>query len=192
MHLLIDAVQVDEEVGVGISPAVDVEEVLGAVRLGLQEVVEREPELVGQLTHGGVALVDELAAVLRDLAVGKAADRPAAAADSFWIRLVDRGVVPGLMQPVGARQAGEPCADDGDLRLPGGICRLREAAHRARPCDRSSRGRGPSDQLASSRPTLDDLCIRVLDALRQRCSRHSTPPRMVWEGSIQHSHCEFK
>ena len=57
-------------------------EQLGAVLLRLEQVVELEPEPLGELADVGVALVDQLAAVLADLAVGeRAAQRPAAAAD---------------------------------------------------------------------------------------------------------------
>ena len=49
--------------------------------LGREQVVEVEPELLGELADLRVALVDQLAAVLGDLPVGElAADRPAAAA----------------------------------------------------------------------------------------------------------------
>ena len=47
-----------------------------------QQVVELQPELGRELADRRVALVDQLAAVLGDLAVGeRAAERPAAAAD---------------------------------------------------------------------------------------------------------------
>ena len=38
---------------------------------GGQQVVEREPELLGELARGGVVLVDQLAAVLGELSVGE-------------------------------------------------------------------------------------------------------------------------
>ena len=71
VQLLVDGVEVDDELRVRVLRAVHVEKVLGAFRLRLEQIVEREPELLSQLAHGRVALVDELASVLRDLAIGE-------------------------------------------------------------------------------------------------------------------------
>jgi hypothetical protein len=49
---------------------VEVVEVVGAIGLGGQQVVEVQAQLVGELADLGVALVDQLPAVLGDLAVG--------------------------------------------------------------------------------------------------------------------------
>ena len=69
--------------------SVEVPEHLGAVRLALEQVVEVETELVREVADRVVALVDELAAVLVDLAVREvAAAAPAASAEPRR-RLVD-------------------------------------------------------------------------------------------------------
>jgi len=61
--------------------AVEVAEQLGAVRLGREEVVEIEPELLDEMLELNVAVVDQLAAVLVDLAVYEVTSaRPAAPA----------------------------------------------------------------------------------------------------------------
>jgi hypothetical protein len=63
-----------------------------------------------------VPRVDQLAAVLRDLALLKrVANRPAAATHPGR-GFVQLGRVARLLQPVGARQPGETGADDDDLR----------------------------------------------------------------------------
>jgi hypothetical protein len=49
---------------------VEVVEVVGAIGLGGQQVVEVQAQLLGELADLGVALVDQLPAVLGDLAVG--------------------------------------------------------------------------------------------------------------------------
>jgi hypothetical protein len=58
VHLLVDAVEVVDELGVLVFPAVDPEEVLGPVRLCLEQVVQLEPELLGELANSRVPLVD--------------------------------------------------------------------------------------------------------------------------------------
>ena len=55
--------------------AVEVVERLGSVDLGREQVVEVEPQLLRELADLGVALVDQLAAVLGDLALGEVAPR---------------------------------------------------------------------------------------------------------------------
>ena len=96
--------------------AVEVVEGLGAVLLGREQVVERESELLGQVPGFLVVLVDQLAAMLRDLpAVEGAADRPAAPAET-GVALVHRGDHAGLAEPVRAGETREPRADDGHSR----------------------------------------------------------------------------
>ena len=102
--------------GEGLPRAVEVVERLGAVLLRREQVVEVEPELLGQLADLLVGLVDQLAAVLRDLsAVERAADGPAPPAEP-GVALVDRRDHARLTEPVGASETGEAGAHDGDAR----------------------------------------------------------------------------
>ena len=71
MQLLPDRLQVVRHLGEGVRAPVEVAEQLGSGGLRLDEVVEVEAELVRQLLHGDVAVVDQLAAVLEDLTLGK-------------------------------------------------------------------------------------------------------------------------
>jgi hypothetical protein len=68
VDLLPDPLQVFGRFDVGVGLAVEVVEGLGPVDLARQQVVEVEAELLGELADLGVALVDQLAAVLGDLA----------------------------------------------------------------------------------------------------------------------------
>ena len=82
MDLLPDRLQVVGRLRERVGRPVEVVEVLGAVGLGGQQVVEVQAQLLRELADLGVALVDQLAAVLGDLAVGeRAAERPAASAE---------------------------------------------------------------------------------------------------------------
>ena len=83
MELLVDRPEVLGRLPVGVGLTVEVVERLGAVHLGLEQVVGLESEAAGELPEGGVALVNQLAAALHQLAVGEgAAQGPAAAADA--------------------------------------------------------------------------------------------------------------
>src|SRR6266508_2123803 len=82
VHLLVDRVQVDQELRVRVLGVVYVEEVLRSLGLSLEQVVERKAELLRQLAHGRVSLVDHLAAMLRELAVETRVVGPAAPADA--------------------------------------------------------------------------------------------------------------
>ena len=73
MDLLPDSLQVVGRLRERVRSAVEVVEGLGAVDLGGEQVVEAESEALGELTDLGVVLVDQLAAVLGDLAVGEGA-----------------------------------------------------------------------------------------------------------------------
>ena len=68
MQLLVDAVEVVRRFAVRVRPAVEVVDRLRVIRLGAVEVVEPEAELLGELPNVRVALVDQLATVLVDLA----------------------------------------------------------------------------------------------------------------------------
>src|SRR4051794_18803605 len=72
VQLLVDAVEIDGQLGVRVLAVVDKEEVLCALRLRLKQVVERESQLLCQLAHGRVTLIDQLAAMLGDLSIGEA------------------------------------------------------------------------------------------------------------------------
>ena len=91
------------------------------------------PSCLGELADLGVALVDQLAAVLGDLAVGEVtAPGPAAPAEPVGC-LVDRRDVPGLLEPVGARQAGQARRRRDDPGSGGGACRRRQASEGRKP-----------------------------------------------------------
>ena len=82
MQLLPDLLQVVGRLHERVRLAVEVVERLGPVDLGREQVVEVEPQLLGELAGLGMALVDQLAAVLGDLPLGKVApERPAAPAE---------------------------------------------------------------------------------------------------------------
>src|SRR5215218_7715819 len=76
-------------------------------------------------------LVDQLAAVLGDLAVGeRAAQGPAAAAETVG-GLVEVGRVAGLLQLVGAGEPRQPAADDRDPWCGGRVGHRHAAGERA-------------------------------------------------------------
>ena len=120
----------------------------------------------------GVALVDELAAVLADLAVGeRAAQRPAAAADPVR-RLVDLGHVARVPERVRGAEPGEAGADDDDLRRRGPACGRREAAERG---EAERRDAGFLDEAAARRAALVGG-----DAPRRRPERHLRVACVPW------------
>jgi hypothetical protein len=116
----VDRVDVLGGLGVGVGPAVEVVERLRAVQLRLEQAVQLQAQLGGELHDGLVAGVDELAAALHQLPVGeRAPQRPAAAADAV------RGFVhgcrlAGLLEPVGAGQPRQSATHDGDAPAGGG------------------------------------------------------------------------
>ena len=107
-----------------------------------------------------MALVDQLAAVLGDLAVGeRAADRPAAAADPVR-SLVDLGDVAGLLEPVRAGQAGQAGADDDDPRRRRGVPRTAHASiHTRRREPRAPGEEAPPRQPIRALPTTSSVEI---------------------------------
>jgi hypothetical protein len=121
-----------------------------------------------------VTLVDQLAAVLGDLAFReRVAQSPAAAADPVG-GFVDVGVVAGVLQRVRGAQPGQPGAHDDDLRCTGASCGRGEAAERSHPERRDSclfdetRARGA--------PLLGpERCDRVLNGSCKRCPCHRFP-----------------
>ena len=142
--------------------------VLGRIRLS-----RPRPSSDASCLSCGVALVDQLTAVLGDLPVGEeAANRPAAAADPVP-GLMDLGDDTGLLQPVRRGQPGEAGADDHDpprwRRRP---CTRREGAERGR---RRSRGRRVSQEVAPARAALlrRDVGGDPLNRGQHRCPRHT-------------------
>ena len=141
VELLPDLLQVVRHLGERVRRAVEVAEDLGAVRLSLVQVVEVEPELMHEAPELVVTLVDQLAAVLVDLAVGEEpAVAPAAPAEPCR-RLVHLRAIARLLQAIRARQAGEPGAhhDDGRQTSP---------HEPERPAERGPRHRGRRAQPA--------------------------------------------
>src|SRR5207247_3434531 len=67
VHFLVDAVQVVHDLRIRVPRAVEEVEVLGPVRLAGEQVVEGEAELLRELAHLRVPLVDQLTTVLGDL-----------------------------------------------------------------------------------------------------------------------------
>src|SRR5581483_9368658 len=163
--------------------AEEVAELVGGVRLRLREVVEVESELLRELLHLRVVVVDQLAAVLVQLAVGKvAATAPAPSADPPR-GLVHLGGVPGLLEPVRARQAGEPGSDDDDAR-PG-----RQAPtcprRRSEPAEERRAGQRRAHALQETAP-VDAAVLacergrRLLDCLGERSPCQVVSPFCRW------------
>jgi hypothetical protein len=139
--------EVGEDLVVGAERAVEPPVVLGADRERLREAVdEREAELVDEVADMAVSGVDELAALLRGLALAEeAAERTAASADDVGLRLVQLGVDAHAAEAVGAREAREPGADDDDLRVP--VAARRAARPGEQRCaERSRANRGAAAQ----------------------------------------------
>ena len=84
-----------------------------------EQVVQVEAERLRELADRGVALVDELAAVLGDLTGGEVAAARPAAPTHPGARLVHRHLHAGRHELVRAREPGEPRTDDDDPRRSG-------------------------------------------------------------------------
>jgi hypothetical protein len=130
--------EVAHRVGHGVAAAGEVEERLGAGRLGPEHVVEREAELLRELADARVRLVDELPAVLGELRDGRDAGEGGegaavgvAAPAQAGVGLVDGGGHARLPEAVGAGQPGEAGADDGDPRTGRGRAGRRGGTRRA-------------------------------------------------------------
>ena len=135
---------------------------LGAVDLGGEQVVEAESEALGELTDLGVVLVDQLAAVLGDLAVGErpGAVGPAAPADAVG-SLVDLCGVAGALEVIRAAQPGQAGADDHDP----GVARSAGGGHPAQRGGRRERGAAPRrDSPRRRRPPRSDALQVVSSA----------------------------
>ena len=168
MDLLPDLLQVVGRLGERVGLAVEVVERLGPVDLGRMQVVEVEPQLLRELAGLVVVLVDQLAAVLGDLALGEvSAARPAAAAEPVG-GLVEVGPI---AQPAsaGRRRSGprgrrrRRRSEETSRRSPS------RAARSASPPRRAPR---PGEQLAPAQPlrtALQDLVDR--GSLRGRLGR---------------------
>src|SRR3954470_7843843 len=101
MDLLPDPLQVVGHLRERVRLAEEVPELLRAVRLGGVEVVEREAELLRELLDLDVVVVDQLAAVLVDLAVGEITAPGVAATADPSRRLEDLCRIARLLQAVG-------------------------------------------------------------------------------------------
>ena len=69
MQLLPDRLQVVRHLGERIRLSIEVAEHLGSGRLGLDEIIEIEAKLLGEMLDGEMAVVDQLAAMLVKLPV---------------------------------------------------------------------------------------------------------------------------
>ena len=115
-HLGEDRLEVGRHLRECVRLAEEIAELRRAVRLRLDQVVELQAELAGEISESLVTAVDQLATVLVDLAVGEvAATGPAAAADATR-GFVDVGVEASLLETVRAGQPGEACTDHRDPR----------------------------------------------------------------------------
>ncbi len=166
VHLRQDRLEVGDHLVERVRPAEEVAELLGALLLGLEQIVELEPELAREVADRAVAGVDELTAVLVDLTVGEVAATREAAPPDPARGLVDIRDQAGLPQPVGAGQAREAGADDGDpnvtIRPP---CRACEPPEHRRADDGGAR---TLDEAAPRRTELSvrDPCDRVFNDIR--------------------------
>src|SRR5829696_1151975 len=144
MDLLIDGVVVLGGLRERVRTAVEVIQRLGAVGLGLEQVVQRQVQLLGQLTELDVARVDQLAAVLGDEpGRERAADRPAAPAEAV-AALVQLRSHPRAPETVGARQPREASPDDD-------YSAVRRGSGARRPRGDGDRGRaGGPEQLTTA------------------------------------------
>jgi hypothetical protein len=112
-----DLPQVVADVVDRVGLAAEEEERLRAGRGGLDPVLHAQAELVDQVEDLGVPGVDELPAVLGDLAAAPVPVRPAATTDPAG-RLVHGRPVARLVQTVRGGQARQPRPDDHDPRPP--------------------------------------------------------------------------
>ena len=175
MDLLPDRLQVVGHLRERVRLAEEVPELLGALGLRLQQVVERQPELLRELLDRDVVGVDQLAAALVDLAVGEvAAAGPAASADAVRA-LVDLCRIPRLLEAVGSGQPGETGADDDPGRgEPPGGGRPGEGAEQRGACERRAcAGQEPAPRRAGF--FVGDLRDRLFYGVRQWRARHSLP-----------------
>src|SRR5207302_4959649 len=117
VDLVVDRFEVGVGLGVGVIAAQEVEGVGGLVGLGGEQVGQAEAEPLGQLLDHLVAAVDQLAAVLRDLAVGPGGGVRVHPASHPAGGLVDGRGVAGVRQGQRRVQARDPAADDGDPGL---------------------------------------------------------------------------
>ena len=169
MEGLIDAVEVVRRVVVRVRRAVEVVQRLRSVLLGLEQVVEGQPQLLAEVLDVEVVAVYELAAVLRDLSVCEhSPDRPAPPAEPVR-GLVDVRQHTCLTEPVGGREPGESRADHDDLagRRPAGRSRS------ARRAEREPEGGGTcgAEELAAGRVRVRG---DVLEAGSERCAGHGS------------------
>jgi len=174
VDLLPDLLEVVGDVVYRVRGAFEVAPEVGAVRLRAEEVVEREPQLVHEISDRVVTLVDQLAAVLGDLSVGEgAACAPAPSAQTVG-RLVDLSRISGLFEAIRARQAREARADDDDARRRGSACGGRQPTKRR---ERDRAGAGALDQAAagSAQRVGRDGGDGILEDMCDRCTHLPAP-----------------
>ena len=104
--------------------------------------------------------VDELAAVLGDLAVDEVAGRPAAAAEAIRPRLEHGGVDAALVQAIRAGEPGEPGADH-DHPLAAWLVRAEAAGQRARDDRRAGRAGTEPHEPPPRDPRARVSCVSV-------------------------------
>ena len=151
MDLLPDLLDVVRRLRVRVRAVVEPVEVLGSVLLRRDEVVEVEPELLGEVLDLEVPGVDQLAAVLADLAlVEHAADRPAAPAEPAR-GLMHLCVDSRLAQPVGSGQPGEPGANDDDARSRAAARSGARDRRAEQPAGEAGRAQAPAPRRKSRR-----------------------------------------
>ncbi len=176
MQLLVDRLKITLCLWVRVHRAVEVVAVAGAIGLCGQEVDEIEPEFLGEMPDLSVILVDQFAAVLRDLPVDPAAAvGPASAAEPIG-RFEHGRRVSGLAQRIGCSQSGETRPDDRNTRAPG---RRRRAGHgqggHANPDRRRALQQLPPSQqrrFAVATSFVRDFAGQPLQAVEHRGTRH--------------------
>jgi hypothetical protein len=102
----------------------------------LPQIIELQAELAGQAVQVDVPRVDELASVLRGLAVGEATGGPAPAADPV-ARLEQPHLHPAAREPVGRGRAREAGPDHGHPHALGRGCSRLRSARRGRGARRA-------------------------------------------------------
>ena len=156
---------------------VEVAAEFGAVRLALEQIVEVETQLLSEVADLVVALIDQLAAVFVDLAVGeKPAATPAAPTNASRGIVHLRGV-PRLPQAVGAGEASEPGAHDDDRRRTRCSRRRRQARESGDPeADRSRSFEQPGSRRCPTFSLPRNVVTSTFDVRHEGRTSHRTSP----------------